>query len=113
MGDSASASSFASLLEPLCATLGERLTLRRSAGGVEWVFDGQSAIVHLESTGTACATFVARTAVDAVSRRDVAPVYRARTRYRLDAEGCRRMADDLAAFFSGVREPRFTFVDAR
>jgi hypothetical protein len=40
-------------------------------------------------------------------------VYRARSRsYRLTREGSSHMVADMIAFFSGIREPRFTFVNA-
>ena len=37
----------------------------------------------------------------------------AERRYHLTEESCRAMVSDMIAFFSGEREPFFTFVDAR
>jgi hypothetical protein len=34
-------------------------------------------------------------------------------RYQLTVDGCRSMVSDMSAFFSGEREPFFTFVEAR
>lgn len=77
-----------------------------------WSYDGQSAMVELSGDGSLRATYIDVERIDAVSSKPVAAVYRSGwTAYTLTETGCRRMVADLADFFSGVREPVFTFVD--
>ncbi len=58
------------------------------------------------------ATFIDSETIDAVSSSPVAAAYRGRSRYALNEASCARMVSDLVDFFSGVREPKFTFIDA-
>jgi len=62
--------------------------------------------------GTIEATFVDRPTLDAVSGNPAVAIYQrtAAGGYTLTAEGGSRIADDMSAFFTGVRETRFTFV---
>ncbi len=76
-----------------------------------WGFDGQSATLELAADGTLRATYIDAQQIDAVSSKPVAAVYRSCSAYTLTEAGCHRMVADLADFFSGVREPAFTFVD--
>ena len=95
---------------PLVARFGERLALRREADGAAWSLDGRTATVASRADGSLEATFVDRDVRDAVSAARVAAVYRPATgSYRLTPAGCAEMVDDMVAFFSGVREPRFAF----
>lgn len=104
----------AEAITPLTSKFGDRLSLFRDGERVQWTFEGQAAIVELRSEGALEATFVDRPTVDAVSGTAAYAVYRnLGLGYALTAEGCRRMVSDMVDFFSGVREPRFAFVDAR
>lgn len=95
---------------PLVARFGDRLALRRDADGAAWSLDGRSATVAPRADGSLEATFVDRDVPDAGGAMRVAAVYRPATgAYRSTAAGCARMVDDMVAFFSGVREPRFAF----
>lgn len=99
---------------PLIAAFGDRLVIRREPGRVEWSLDGAVVSVDVDAAGRAAAQFVAPSSTDLVSRRPSSAVYvRDRSGYALTAAGCSHMADDMIAFFSGTREPRFTFVAAR
>jgi hypothetical protein len=71
--------------------------------------------VALRPEGTLEATFVERPGYDAVNATQARCVYRraSGTGYTLTHEGCSRMVADLTDFFSGMREPRFAFVDTR
>jgi hypothetical protein len=53
--------------------------------------------------------------IDAVSGSAAAAIYRrtAERRYQFTEESCRAMVADMIAFFSGEREPFFTFTGAR
>ena len=100
-----------SAFAPLHAKFGERLSLRRDGNVVQWSLEGRLAIVELRSESVVHATFVERPALDSVSASPAAAVYRSSpTGYRLAADGCARMVEDMCAFFSGAREPRFAFV---
>jgi hypothetical protein len=102
----------ADALAPLGATLGDRLRFTREGGTARWTYDGHAAEVEMRGDRIA-ARFSAPPAFDAVSGRLVTPVYaRYPSGYSLDRAGCERMVADMAAFFAGIREPRFTFVDA-
>jgi hypothetical protein len=95
---------------PLISKFGDRLTLVRDRDRVQWSFEGNAAIVELQPGGELRATFVAAPAIDEVSARPVSAVYRSHPhRYQLTREGSARMIDDMVAFFSGTREPRFSF----
>jgi hypothetical protein len=76
-----------------------------------WGYDGQSAVIELMSEGSLRATFIDCERVEHVSASAAAAVYCALDAYALDPAGCRRMVADLVDFFSGMREPRFSFVD--
>jgi hypothetical protein len=103
----------ADLGSTLTTTFGEGVTLARYGNSVQWSYAGQSAVVELRPGGTLEATFVARACLDGVTKAPVAGVYRnTGSRYRLSPEGCSRMVGDMVEFFQGVREPRFTFVNA-
>lgn len=97
---------------PLTAKFGDRLTLSRDGNVAQWSYSGQSALVELRADGTIEATYVGQAVVDAVSTELVSPVYcrRGGHVYRMTAEGCSRMVADIMEFFSGTREPGFTFV---
>jgi hypothetical protein len=101
-------------LAPLATTFGERLIFSRDGPVACWSYEGHEAIVELGRADRITARFVARPAVDAISGRPAAPVYAGeQDGYPLTRAGCERMVTDMLAFFSGIREPRFTFVAAR
>ncbi len=110
--ESSSADFFAGCVAPLVARFGDRLTLARRENVVCWRYDGQSAVVELHPNGRLTATFIGADGLDAVAARPAAAVYSTNVTYALDPASCRRMVADLYDFFSGVREPKFTFVDA-
>jgi hypothetical protein len=100
-------------VSPLNSKFGDRLSLLRERNCVQWSCDGHAAIVEFQPGNELRATFVAAPVIDGVSSRPVSAVYRARSRsYRLTREGSSHMVADMIAFFSGIREPRFTFVNA-
>jgi hypothetical protein len=100
-------------VSPLRSTFGSRLSLVRDRNCVQWSCDGNAAIVEFAPGNELRATFVAAPVVDEVSLLPVSAVYRARPRtYRLTPEGSARMVSDMVAFFSGIREPRFVFINA-
>jgi hypothetical protein len=100
-------------VSPLFSKFGDRLTLARERNCVQWSYEGHAAIVEFQPGNELCATFIAAPVIDAVSSRPVSAVYRPRqSRYRLTPEGGQRMVSDMIAFFSGVREPQFSFVNA-
>jgi hypothetical protein len=100
-------------VSPLFNKFGDRLTLARERNCVQWSFEGHAAIVEFQPGDELFATFVAAPVIDAVSSRPVSAVYRPHHyHYRLTPEGSRRMVADMLAFFEGVREPRFSFVNA-
>ena len=102
------------VLAPLGAAFGERLIFSHDGPVARWSFDGNAAIVELGRADRVTASFVARPEVDAVTGRPSAPVYMVEADgYPLTRVGCERMVTDMVAFFSGIREPRFTFVAAR
>jgi len=104
----------ADALEPLATTFGDRLLFSRDGPVARWSYDGNAAIVELGRADRITAHFVARPAIDAISGRPAAPVYAGEEDgYPLTRAGCERMVTDMMAFFSGIREPRFTFVAAR
>jgi len=98
---------------PLGSTFGDRLRISRDGSAVQWSYDGHSAIVELGGSDRIVARFIAPRAIDAVSGLPSAPVYlRDERGYALTRVDCERMVADMVAFFSGTREPRFTFVAA-
>ncbi len=99
-----------STFAPLIARFGDRLALHREGKSAAWSLDGCVVTVASHPDGSLAATFVDRPVPDAKSNAPVVAVYRALTvGYHLNSVGCGRMVDDLVAFFSGVREPRFVF----
>ena len=103
----------ADALIPLGATYGSRLRFTRDGGTARWSYDDLTAEVELRDGERIAARFVGAPAFDTVSGRLVRPVYvRHACGYAMDRAGCERMVADMAAFFSGIREPRFTFVAA-
>ncbi len=113
MTATAPATWLADALAPLGATLGDSLLFTRDGRTARWSYDGHSAEVELCADDRIAARFCAPPAFDAASGNVVIPVYvRYRGGYALDRAGCERMVADMAAFFAGVREPRFTFAAA-
>jgi hypothetical protein len=108
-------SSLAAATAPLFSSFGEDLTLWRDGNVVHWAYEGQTVIVAQQADGAATASFVDAPGIDAVSGSAAAAIYRrtAERRYQLTEESCRAMVADMMAFFSGEREPFFTFTGAR
>jgi len=99
---------------PLGSAFGERLRFSRDGSVARWSYEGHAAIVEMGGADRILARFVAPPALDAISGELLAPVYlREEHGYVLNRAGCERMVADMVAFFSGTREPRFTFVAAR
>ncbi len=108
------AASFGNLARPLFERFGSALTLVREGERVRWCYSDAAAIVEVRSEGAVAATFLSAPSLDAASAARVRAVYAPPSpTYALTERGVRCMVDDLAAFFSGVREPHFRFVDAR
>ena len=100
-------------LAPLVSTFGERLSFSRDGRQAQWSFDGHVVIVEADASDGIAAQFVAPPETDLVSGRPIAAIYEpSRRGYTMTTTGCERMVDDMIAFFSGTREPRFTFVAA-
>jgi hypothetical protein len=97
---------------PLTQMFGDALTVSRNGNMVCWGYDGQSAVIEMTLDGLLCATFIDCERLEAVSALPAVAAYRTGATYTLTPAGCRRMVDDLVDFFSGIREPRFRFVDA-
>ena len=101
------------LTQPLVSKFGDRLTIYREGNAVRWSYAGDSAIVEMRSGTAVAARFISRPSRQLASVEAVSAVYAAPDpMYPLTRSGVARMVDDLAEFFSGTREPRFTFVDA-
>ena len=115
MYNAPSTSNFAAAAAPLFSNFGDDLTLWRDGNVVHWSYDGQTVIVSQQGDGAATASFVDAPALDYVSGSTASAVYRrtAERRYQMTAESCRAMVSDMIAFFSGEREPLFTFTGAR
>jgi hypothetical protein len=115
MGALGSTWSLASAMASLTERFGDDLTLWRDGGTACWRYDGQSVLITAVPDGTIEATFVDRPTVDAVSGSAAVAVYQrsAPGGYTLTADGGSRIADDMSAFFTGVRETRFTFVSVQ
>jgi hypothetical protein len=109
------ASSLAAVTAPLFTSFGENLTLWRDGNVVHWSYEGQTVIVAQQADGAATASFVDAPSVDEVTGTPVSAVYRrsAERCYQMTEESCRAMVSDMMAFFSGEREPIFTFSGAR
>ncbi len=110
-----SSSSLAAAAAPLFSSFGDNLTLWRDGNVVHWSYEGQTIIVAQQADGAAMATFVDAPTLDGVSGEQVSAIYRrtAERRYQMTVDSCRAMVSDMMAFFSGEREPIFTFTGAR
>ena len=99
---------------PLISCFGDDLKLWRDGDVVHWSYDGQTVVVEQHPDGAIAATFVDTPVLDQVTRMPASAVYRrtADRRYALTADGCSAMVSDMTAFFSGEREPFFTFIGA-
>jgi hypothetical protein len=108
-------SNLAAVTAPLFSSFGDSLTLWRDGNVVHWSYEGQTVIVAQQADGAATASFVDAPSVDAVSGAAVSAIYRrtAERRYQMTTESCRAMVSDMMAFFSGEREPIFTFSGTR
>jgi hypothetical protein len=115
MESSASYVWMADLASTLGRRFGDGLTLVRDGNCARWNYAGQAAVVALRPEGTLDATFVESPGYDAATATQARCVYRraAGAAYTLTPEGCSRMVADMTDFFSGMREPRFAFIDAR
>jgi len=91
----------AGVFAPLGTAFGDRVQFARDGSCAWWSYENHHAIVEMSADGSIEARFVAPPRTSAVRA------------YALTQAGCERMVDDMLAFFSGAREPRFTFVDAR
>lgn len=99
--------------EPLNLLLGGSVTASRCGETATWSHAGRSATVEFVSGGAIEATFIECPVLDAVSRSECEAIYRPSSGYALTPAGCARMVDDMIAFFSGTREPRFRFAAMR
>jgi hypothetical protein len=77
--------------------------------------DGQTVIVAQQADGAATASFIDAPSTDYVSGQAASAIYRrtAERRYHFTEDSCRAMVSDMIAFFSGDREPIFTFTGTR
>jgi hypothetical protein len=109
------ASALASATAPLLASFGDELTLWRDGNVVHWSYEGQTVIVAQQADGSVAASFVDVPSLDEISGSPASAVYRRAVArcYHLTVDGCRAMVGDMTSFFSGEREPFFTFVEAR
>jgi len=109
------ASSLAAAAAPLFSNFGDDLTLWRDGNVVHWSYDGQTVIVAQQPDGGATASFIDAPGIDHVSGAAESAIYRrsGERRYQLTEESCRAMVGDMIAFFSGEREPLFTFSGIR
>jgi len=112
MVSSSSASWLFDVLGPLAAKFGSTITVSRAENMVCWGYDGQSAVLEVTADGSLRATFIDSEGIDVVSTSPVAAAYCSGSTYALNRTGSGRMVADLVDFFSGVREPKFRFVDA-
>jgi hypothetical protein len=104
----------AAVAAPLFSSFGDNLTLWRDGNAAHWSYDGQTVIVEQQADGSAKASFVDAPAHDEITHTPASAVYRrtADRCYHLTEDSCRAMVGDMMAFFSGEREPFFTFVAA-
>jgi hypothetical protein len=111
---SSNAVNLAAATAPLFSSFGDDLTLWRDGNVVHWSYEGQTVIVAQQTDGAATASFVDVPSVDQVSGTAASAIYRrtAERRYHLNEDSARAMVGDMIAFFSGEREPFFTFVGA-
>jgi hypothetical protein len=98
---------------PLNLLFGGGVTASRRGESAAWHYQGRTAVVEFVASGAIEATFIERPARDAVSSIECAAEYRPLSGYALTAAGCGNMVDDMIAFFSGTREPRFRFAAVR
>jgi hypothetical protein len=110
-----SSSNLASVTAPLFSSFGDNLTLWRDGNVVHWSYEGQTVVVEQQADGAATASFIDAPTTDEVSGQAAAAIYRrtAERRYHLTEDSCRAMVSDMMAFFSGDREPIFTFTGTR
>jgi hypothetical protein len=99
----------AGITEPLNVLFGGGVTASRHGETAIWHYEGRAAIVEFAADRAIEATFVERPSIDAVSSLKCAAIYRPPSGYALTPAGCAHMVDDMVAFFSGTREPRFRF----
>jgi hypothetical protein len=106
--------SFSAATAPLVEQFGDRLTLWRDGNRVQWSCEEQTVLVELLADGSLDATFVDHPMHDAVTGRAANAIFRRNSgiAYRLTSDGCARMIADMTAFFTGEREPLFSFVAA-
>ncbi len=109
---SAPATWLSSIAAPLAAKFGSNITVSRTGNMVCWGYDGQSAVIEMTAEGSLRATFIDSECIDEVSASPAAAAYRTGSTYALNRASCGRMVADLVDFFSGVREPKFRFIDA-
>ena len=97
---------------PLVERFGRDLACTRDGALVSWSLDGQTAsIIARRDDQSVGVTFFDRPMLDACRSVCVSAAYRPRVGgYPLAHHGVSAMVDDLLAFFTGVREPRFDFV---
>lgn len=112
MSRSTSAAWLSDAVEPLRSRFGGELTLRRDGDAVRWDYGGCSAVAELTADGRMHLRFIDRSAIDAVTNRPATAVYRSRESYALNSTSCSHAIGDIVDFFSGKREPAFTFIDA-
>lgn len=105
----------AAVTAPLFSNFGDNLSLCRDGNVVHWSYDGQTVIVEQQADGAATAAFVDAPSYDEISKNPASAIYHrtCERRYHLTEESCRALVGDMIAFFSGEREPFFTFVGAR
>jgi hypothetical protein len=111
---SANGASLAAVTAPLFSNFGDDLTLWRDGNVVHWAYEGQIVIIAQEDDGAATASFLDAPVLDHISGAAAAAIYRrtAERRYQLNEDSARAMVGDMIAFFSGEREPIFTFIGA-
>jgi hypothetical protein len=105
----------AAVVAPLFSSFGDDLTLWRDGNVAHWSYDGQTVIVEQQADGAATASFVDAPSYEEITRTPAVGVFSrtADRRYHLTEDSCRAMVGDMISFFSGEREPFFTFVGAR
>jgi hypothetical protein len=111
---SANGLNLAAATAPLFSSFGDDLTLWREGNVVHWSYEGQTVIVAQQDDGAATASFLDAPSIDQISGTPASAVYRrtAERRYHLNDDSARAMVGDMIAFFSGEREPLFTFIGA-
>lgn len=99
--------------DPLVALFGTSVTATRRGETAIWRYRGQSVSVSFVAGGVVEASFAEHPVPDQVSKVECEAIYRATSRYALNEGGSSQMVDDMIAFFSGVRAPRFRFAALR